>query len=205
MFGRPQAQSFRTENHRKMNEAAKCTMPENTGTVQKPKTRRGGVEVRARAARRARRLAFEEQQRAEEKARGQAAAEAAESGIGIGRMRHALHEYHNNAETIMSSGTTRRDEFLTHTDRAGSVMSFGRMRHDLHRQDNRVPGEEAIPSSARIASPNDGYANTAERERGASGELELGVVDGGCGRCLCTLVCVCIATRCLCADMCYCN
>jgi hypothetical protein len=205
MFGRPQAQSSRTENHRNINEAAKCTMPGNTGMVQKPKTRRGGVEVRARAARRAQRLALEEQQRAEEKARGQATAEAAENGIGIGRMRHALHEYRNNAETIMGSGTMRRDEFLTHTNRAGSVMSFGWMRHDLHRQDNRVPGEEAIPSSARIASSDDGCANTAERERGAGGELELGVVDGGCGRCLCTLVCVCIATRCSCVDMCHCD
>jgi hypothetical protein len=168
-----------------MNEAGKYTMPENTGTAQKPKTRRGGVKARARAARRAQRLALEEQQRAEEKARGQATAEAAESGIGIGRMRHALHEYHNNAETVMSLGTMRRDEFLANNNSAGSAMSFGRMRHDLHGQDNRVPGEEAVASSARIASLDDECANKVKRDSDAGGELGLGVVDGGRGRCLC--------------------
>jgi hypothetical protein len=99
MLGRSQAGSWRVDDQHHNNDDDNNNnyhqenepIFEINSTVPKPKTRRGGVKVRARAARRAKRLALEEEQR-KASARAQANAEAAENAIRLSEMQNALHE-----------------------------------------------------------------------------------------------------------------
>lgn len=97
MLGRSQAGSWRIDDQQHNNDddskdyQGSEPIFEINSTVPKPKTRRGGVKVRARAARRAKRLALEEEQR-KASARAQANAEATENAIRLREMQTALHE-----------------------------------------------------------------------------------------------------------------
>jgi hypothetical protein len=89
MFGRPHSQTSSLNSGQSKIEEMNEPMFEIEATVQKPKTRRGGVKVRARAARAAKRLAFQEEQR-KQNARNQPKAEAAENAIRLRITHHSL-------------------------------------------------------------------------------------------------------------------
>jgi hypothetical protein len=261
MFGRPQSQTSSLNSRQNKIEEMNEPMFEIEATVQKPKTRRGGVKVRARAARAAQRLAFQEEQR-KQNARNRANAEAAENAIRLRIMHHSLQGQQrveektggndsNNDIIDDTKGTTKGKEpcptcrktgheeqdcwfarpelnpfkngSMQHnrpvsaiddkgrhsdgsnqatTEAAERIISFGRMQNALQEDNYETPVE---PDVDRVASLGEECKNTAKAEDDVDGDLDIELADGGCGRCICTLVCVCDATRCICADMCYCD
>ena len=77
---------------------------------------------------------------------------------------------------------------------------------DDHESAQRL--EKDVHSLGKSATPEGELTTATIEQDNTGGELDLDVEDGGSGRCVCALICVCDvseARRCLCADMCYCD
>jgi hypothetical protein len=168
-------------------------------TMPRPKTRRAGVKERARAARRARRLALEEGQR-QANARRQADAEAAENVIRFGRMQIGPQVQQRAEEKTAKEATTEAAE---------SVVSLGRTQNVLQEDKTKAPAKEKNKGSPQTSYLDEleglVFQTAAKSVDNAEGELDLEVVDGGLDKCVCELVCVCDTAQCMCADGCVCD
>jgi hypothetical protein len=199
MFGRPQVGASGVNNQHQKNDQTPYKIFEVKSTVPKPKTRRGGVKVRARAARRAQRLALEEEQR-KANARRQANAEAAQNISRFRGMQNALQGQQNAAKKAANQATTGAAE---------STMSFGRMQNAAHENNTIASAEDNIECKAKTTYLGEleglEFEMTAKRENEPAGELDLEVAGGGFVTCVCDLLCVCETPQCMCADGCLCD
>lgn len=155
--------------------------------------------MRARAARRAQRLALEEEQR-KASARKQTNTETAQNITCFRRMRNALRG-HQSAEDIGAK--------VAMTEATERIISFGGLQNAIQEHNTNAPVEENIECKAKTTYVGElerlEFETTAKSENKADGELGLEAAGGRFVTCVCDLVCVCETPQCMCVDGCLCD
>ena len=198
MSDKPQEGSGRVDGRQGNNDQSSEPLYEISSSARKPRTRRAGVKVRARAARKAQRLALEEEERKASE-RAQAEAEAVGNAIRSNGMQNTLHRQSDAPDDMEERTTEAVFDKILGTDEMQNVV----------RQDKaKPPVAEDMKSSVENSYLADLVGLTFERapesDHSTDAELDLDAWGGAFAECVCEMICVCHGPHCRCVGGCIC-